>query len=155
MDTSTHGSWTTTYGSQGHVIPSLASNLPAYASFSTTGAGPYVHTSEVNPAAALTNPGGGTVAAEYYDPAGFSATLNLTDGKTHQVALYLADYDGQNRVETVQAFGPGNVALTAAISVSSFTGGVYLIFNVSGDVTFQFTHVAGGSAVLSGLFIDT
>jgi len=137
------------------VIPSLASSLPSYASFSTTGSGPYVHPSQVNPLSALQKPGGGTVAAEYYDPNGFGVTLNLTDGKTHQVALYLADYDGQNRIETVQAFGPGNVALTAPITVSSFTGGVYLIFNVSGDVTFKFTHVAGGSAVLSGLFIDT
>ena len=144
-----------TYGSSGEYITGLASALPSYASFSTTGSGPYVHSSEVNPLSALQKPGGGTIADEYYGNSNFNVTLDLTDGNTHQVALYAADFDGQNRTETVQAFGPGNVALTAPITVSSFTGGDYLIFNVSGSVTFQFTRVAGGSAVLSGLFIDT
>jgi hypothetical protein len=34
---------------------------------------------------------------------------------------------------------------------SSFTGGQYLVWTVSGTVTFRLTHLAGINAVLSGL----
>jgi hypothetical protein len=39
-------------------------------------------------------------------------------------------------------------------TVSAFGGGVYLVFNVSGHVRFQFTSLAGPNAVLSGLFLS-
>lgn len=39
-------------------------------------------------------------------------------------------------------------------TVSSFGGGQYLVWNVSGNVTFRITTLAGPDAVLSGLFSD-
>ena len=38
--------------------------------------------------------------------------------------------------------------------MSSFQGGVYLVWQVSGDVVIQITRLAGANAVLSGLFLD-
>jgi hypothetical protein len=130
----------------------VGSSLPGYAAFATTGNGPFVHTSEVNALSPLQKPGGGTIAAEYYDPSGFNVTLSLTDGQTHVVAIYMADYDGQNRTESVQAFA-GNSPLTSPVTISNFTGGDYVVFDVSGSVTFTFTHLGGGSAVFDGLFV--
>ena len=39
-------------------------------------------------------------------------------------------------------------------SISDFTGGVYLQWNVSGDVVITVTRTAGANAVVNGLFID-
>ena len=38
--------------------------------------------------------------------------------------------------------------------MSSFSGGEYLVWDVSGNVTFKITKVAGVNAVLSGIFFD-
>ncbi len=39
-------------------------------------------------------------------------------------------------------------------TVSSFVNGDWLIYNISGSVTFRFTKTHGPNALLSGLFID-
>jgi hypothetical protein len=54
----------------------------------------------------------------------------------------------------VQVFDSHGNALTSPVTVNSFTGGTYVLFNVTGSVTFNFAHISGGSAVLSGLFVD-
>lgn len=55
----------------------------------------------------------------------------------------------------MQVLSPANPnAVLATESVSSFTGGEYLSFDVSGSVIFRITRTQGGSAVLSAVFID-
>ncbi len=52
----------------------------------------------------------------------------------------------------ISAGGSGIVLDTR--TVSSFTSGVYLEWQVSGDVVITITKEAGANAVLSGLFLD-
>jgi len=149
-----------TYGSGGYVVAGdntypTAISLPGTVSYTNTGSGPFYYPSDYGLSSALQRPNGpGRVASEFYASASFNVTLSFSTAGTHRIALYMADYDNQNRTESVQAFDSHGNALTSATSVSNFTGGTYLLFNVSGSVTFTFTHIAGGSAVLAGLFID-
>jgi hypothetical protein len=81
--------------------------------------------------------------------------VNLgADGSTHQVALYLVDWDNKGRSERVDVFDAPTGVRYDTRTVSAFGGGVYLVFNVSGHVRFQFTSLAGPNAVLSGLFLS-
>jgi hypothetical protein len=43
-------------------------------------------------------------------------------------------------------------AVLATQSVSGFSGGQYLSFNASGNVTFRFTNVGSVNAVISGVW---
>ena len=80
--------------------------------------------------------------------------VNLTDGQTHQVSLYFLDWDKAGRSETVGVYDTATGALLDSRTVSSFSGGEYLVWDVSGNVTFKITKVAGVNAVLSGIFFD-
>jgi len=72
--------------------------------------------------------------------------------KTHQVALYFLDYDYRNRAETIQI----SDALTGSVldteSVSNFSQGKYLVWNMSGDVNVTIANAGGLNEVLSGIF---
>ena len=80
--------------------------------------------------------------------------VNLTDGQTHNLELYLLDWDSNSRVEQVQVSDATTGAVLDTQSVSSFHSGVYLDYAVSGHVSITFTHQAGANAVLSGLFLE-
>ena len=101
---------------------------------------------------ALSNPAGGRIAACWYSAGSFSVGVNLTDGQTHQVSLYFLDWDKAGRSETVGVYDTATGALLDSRTVSSFSGGEYLVWDVSGNVTFKITKVAGVNAVLSGIF---
>ena len=98
------------------------------------------------PAAASPTPG--------TPPTSFTIDVNLTDGQTHDVALYFLDWYSGGRNETVQVTDAATGAVLDTETVSSFSGGDYLQWAVSGDVEFTFTKTAGTNAVLTGLFFD-
>ena len=78
--------------------------------------------------------------------------LNITDGNTHQVALYCVDWDTFVRRERVDVLdGNGNLLDTQNLN-SSFHNGVYLVWNLSGHVKLRVTLTGGANAVASGLF---
>jgi hypothetical protein len=132
--------------------------LPSYATVSTTGTA-FTWSASTSDVRALLKPEdpanpNNRLAAHWYGST-FDADVSLTDGQTHRVSLYLVDFDGQSRAETVQVLSAANPNLVLATeSVSNFTSGEYLSFDVSGSVIFRITRTAGGSAVLSAVFID-
>jgi len=77
--------------------------------------------------------------------------INLTDGNTYQVALYLLDWNKANRSERIDVLNAAGAVIDSR-TVSSFSNGVYEVWNISGNVTFRITTIAGPSAVLSGIF---
>jgi hypothetical protein len=70
------------------------------------------------------------------------------------LALYFLDWDNQGRSEQVQITNAATGAVLDTETVSSFSQGVYLKWNVSGNVRITITRLAGNNAVLSGLFIN-
>jgi hypothetical protein len=60
------------------------------------------------------------------------------------VALYAVDYDHGSRAETV----------LDTRTLSGFVGGVYLVWDLTGNVTLRVTNTGPQNAVVSGLFFD-
>ena len=82
-----------------------------------------------------------------------SFDLNLTDGKVHEVSLYAADWDNKGRSEQVQIIDAATGTVLDTETLSSFTGGEYLSWNVSGNVVIKVTNLnPKANAVVNGLF---
>jgi len=81
-----------------------------------------------------------------------SWSMNVKVTGTHQLALYLVDYPNAGYAETITIKDAGMGAVLDTRSVQSFNGGVYEVWNVSGNVTVTLTSTAGHWAVLNGLF---
>ena len=79
--------------------------------------------------------------------------MNLTDGQVHPVSLYAVDWDSTGRSEQIQVLDGSSGAVLNTQTISNFSGGEYLTWNVSGNVEFKVTSLAGANAVVSGLFI--
>jgi hypothetical protein len=78
---------------------------------------------------------------------------NLTDGQAHQVALYAVDWDGNNtRSERVDVLDAGSGAVLDSRALTSFGGGAYLVWNVTGHVQIRVTRTGLFNAVISALF---
>jgi hypothetical protein len=93
------------------------------------------------------------IAACWYSGSSFSIDLNFSDGKAHQLALYLLDFDNYlGRTEEIEILDAGGVVVDTR-TVSSFSGGQYLVWNLSGQVKVRVTNTtAGSNAVVGGLF---
>ena len=85
-----------------------------------------------------------------------SLDLNFTDGNTHQVAVYLLDWDNYGpRTERVDIVDANNNTLDTR-TAASFTGGQYLVWNLSGHVIVRITNTNGSSnAAVSGIFFGS
>jgi len=130
-DTTTGAKYIGVYGTKGSVIAPGASSLPAGATFSISGDQMWTW------AAAF----GGSC---YYNNTPFTVTVNYTG----QVALYVIDWDHQNRNETITATG------AAPQNVSNFSSGTWLVYNVVGGATFTVTANAYPNGVLSAVMFQ-
>ncbi len=81
--------------------------------------------------------------------------VNLTDGNPHQVALYLLDWDGQDRSETITILDANTLNVLDARTVAGFQTGEYLVYRIQGHVLIQFTRLAGANAIANGIFFRT
>jgi uncharacterized delta-60 repeat protein len=158
VDTTAQGTWKGTYGSQGYNIIGDAASIPSYAQVTPSGKSDYTWASSTSDARALQLSASGStsrIASTWYSPTSFSVDVNITDGLTHALSLYLLDWDGGNsRAERVDVIDPltGQTLLTQ--NFSSFSAGQYLKLRVGGHVTIKITNTASPNAVLSGLFFD-
>jgi hypothetical protein len=160
-DTTTQGAWKGVYGASGYDIAGDTSadnpSLPAYvASVSLTGASTYIYESSTSDPRALQQSAPGAtsrVAAVWYAAPSFTITVNMADSAVHQVALYAMDEDS-NRSEQIDVIDSSTGQVLDTRQLSSFSSGVYLVWNVSGSVTFRITRTAGSNAVINGLFLD-
>jgi len=152
LDTTTSGSWQGTYGGDGWMLADVPASQPAYATVAVSGASTYVWAASTADIRGLQNPtAAGRLAAAWYATDNFTIDLNLTDGATHKIAVYCVDWDSNSRMQTVAVLDTsGNVLATSGLT--SFNGGQYLVWNITGHVTLRFTKTAGPNAVVSGLF---
>ena len=153
-DTTTHGSWRSIYGADGYTIAGDLSSNPSYVTPLITGASYYVwypSTSDVRAPQKASNPSD-RVAATWYASGQYFIDLNMTDGVQHQVALYCLDWDTTSRRQTIDVLDVNNNVLNTQTLSSSFNGGVYLVWNVTGHVKLRVTWTGGFNAVTSGLF---
>ena len=159
QDLATQGNWKSMYGVDGYNISQdlSASNpqIPSYASVSLSNTFNYLWNADTTDSRALRKPAPAAttgIAGTWFSDSGFSIDVKLNDGKTHEIALYTVDWDSTSRTETVQVIDDVSGTVLDARTLSSFHNGAYLVWNISGSVTFTITNSGNSNAVLSGLF---
>src|SRR5262249_44299763 len=140
-DTTHQGNWLGVYGSQGYSVVGGPAGYPAYAQVTPSGKTDYVWRPSTTDARALQGPGGGRVAATWYSRTSYDVDVNLTDGQTHGLALYLLDWDQGGLSQRIDVLDAQSGAALGSWTVSSFSAGKYLVLNVSGHVTLRFTRL--------------
>ncbi len=147
-DSTTKGNWQSLYGVDGHSIPGVSQTIPTYATFSVPNSNPYYTwaTNTSDPRALASS------ATCWWNPSGFS--IDLTVSGTHQISLYAVDWDNLGRVETITVTDAGTGTILDTRSLSNFSGGVYLLWNISGNVVITVTPTSGPNSVISGIFFD-
>jgi hypothetical protein len=154
-DTTTKGSWKTLYGADGNVIANYGQSVPTYATFGVEANTPtYTWATNTADPRALQTTTGSIASCWYSNPTTFYLDVNITDGNTHELALYAVDWDNYQggRSETVQVTDVNGNALDTLRTLSNYTGGTYLVWNISGHVRINVTLTGGGNAVVSGVF---
>jgi methionine-rich copper-binding protein CopC len=156
-DTTTKGNWSGTYGAAGYNVIGSKSSYPSYATITPSGQSSWTWASSTTDSRGLLIPGSSSsrIAAAWFSNSSFSIDVNLTDGLAHKVSLYALDWDSQGRSEQIKVVDPTDGTVLDTQTVSGFSGGKYLTWNVSGHVKFIISSLAGPNAVLSGLFLGT
>jgi uncharacterized protein (TIGR03437 family) len=156
QDATTQGSWKGVYGSDGYHVVNDTSNLPAYAQVSEGGNQSWTWAASTSNAQALQKALlNDRIAATWCANAAFTIEVNFTDGNRHQVALYALDYDRDGRTESVDVLDATSGAVLDSQSISGFSQGRYLVWDVAGHVRFRITRTVGANAVISGLFFQS
>ena len=154
LDTTTLGRWTGTYGGDGYIIPNDNTVLPAYATETTNAAQSYTWVSpSTDPRALQVSPGStARIASTFFSTSTFNFDINLTDGQTHQIALYCLDYETNQRSQTITIVDPATQAVLSTQPMSGMYGGVYAVWNISGHVVIKVTYTGGLTSVVGGVF---
>ena len=158
-DATTQGNWKGVYGSNGwNVSQDSSSNnptIPYYAGVTFSSASDFTwNASTTNVSALQTSAPGSSnrIAGTWYDNNEFSINVAINDGQTHTVALYALDWDHGNRTETIQVLDADSGAVLDSRNLANFENGIYLVWNIHGNVTFKVINTGPTNAVLSGLF---
>jgi hypothetical protein len=152
-DKTTQGNWKGVYGLDGHSIITHNVKLPPYAKVSALGKSDYAWSDTTQDVRALQKPTGTSrVAACWYSSTGFTVDLNLTDGQAHRVALYFLDWDRAGRAQLVEVIDPSNNTVLNTQTISNFQDGMYLVWDVKGQVRIRLSRLSGPNSVVMGLF---
>jgi hypothetical protein len=81
--------------------------------------------------------------------------MYFTDPNTHELALYMVDFEGFNRTQTLSILNADTNAVLVTKQISNFSGGVYAVFQVTGHVILRLSYNGGQSAVINGMFFAT
>jgi hypothetical protein len=159
-DTTTAGSWIGAYGIDGYIVSQDGSiKIPGYAQLTFTGNANWTWAASTIDVRALQKPEkpSDRIAGTWFASSSFTIDVNLTDGKSHQVALYALDWDANGRAETIEVYDATTSALldSRTLSAGTFQAGAYLVWNVQGHIKFEVERNAGPNAVVSGLFFGT
>jgi uncharacterized delta-60 repeat protein len=155
LDTTTGGSWKGVYGLDGYIIIGNSASAPSYGTAVPTGNLDYVWIGSTGETRATQKASSATdrLAACWYSSGTFTIDVNFTDASLHQVALYMLDWDNEDgRTQQVEVVDANNHVLDTRM-ISRFSGGQYLVWNLSGHVTIRVTNTNPNvNAVVSGIF---
>ncbi len=154
-DTTTQGNWQSIYGSDGYNLSQGAESLPPYVQLSLAGNNDCSWSPSTNDRRALQKPSD-RLSACWYSSGSFTIDLNLAAGQTHQVSLYLLDWDSYlgGRSQKLEVIDTSTGQVLDTRIVSSFSGGQYVTWTLGGHVQIRVTNLAASdnNSVLSGIF---
>jgi hypothetical protein len=153
-DATTQGNWKSVYGADGYTILGDVTSYPSYVTVTPSNQSAWTWEASTTDLRGLqkADPGATDRIAACWFGSQFSVDVNLTDGKTHQITLYATDWDTTNRAETIQIVDEASGKVLDTESISSFHNGIYLSWNISGNVVFNFAVTGGANAVVNGFF---
>ena len=155
LDSSTHGSWKGVFGADGYNVIGDSSTYPAYARITAANKSDWTWQWSTADVDALQRFGGtDRIAACWYSGAGFSIDCAITDGQKHRVTLYCLDWDGAGRNQILQVTDGDTGSILNTQTISAFSGGVYVSWDITAHVKITVTPNAG-NAVISGIFFGT
>ena len=154
-DTTTQGNWKSKYGAEGYTVVDDSAKNPSYAAGVTSSlATDYSWVSSTMDLRALQKAAAADrIATSWYSSSFFYVDLNFTDQTTHQVAVYCVDWDSHGRTQTIDILDASTNAVLNTQSISNFSNGVYLVWNVTGHVKVRVSRTNSSiNAVVSGIF---
>ena len=139
-NTTTQGSWIGTYGAQGYDVIASGSSLPADVTVTPSGAATYTWANPTTLVNGLQVPPKGStrIAAAWYSGSSFTVDVDVASG-SYNLELYVLDYDDHGRSEQIQLTNAGTGAVLSTQTVSSFSGGTYMNWTITGNVLVTFT----------------
>lgn len=151
-DTATSGDWSAVYGGDGVVLAGDSTRVPNYANVAIAGQQAWTWLPWTDDARALRkNDNSGRLAATWFGTA-MEIAVAVPAGSAKKVTLYAIDWDTNQRAQRIDVVDAQSGKLLDSRTISSFTSGAYLSWQVSGQVIFKVTRVAGANAVVSALF---
>ncbi|HKQ53664.1 MAG TPA: LamG-like jellyroll fold domain-containing protein [Pyrinomonadaceae bacterium] len=159
-DTTTKGSWRGVYGNDGYRLAGEAAFFPSYAQITTSGRNDYTWAATTTDVRAVQKASNGAdrIAACWYNGTEFNVNVDVTDGWQHHATLYVLDWDGNDtRQQRIDVIDVATGTVLDSRSLTAYSGGQYLVWNVKGSVTFRVVNTGAttSNAVVSGLFLDT
>src|SRR4029077_4211153 len=122
VDATTQGNWPGIYGRDGYLVANDAASIPPFAQVTLAGQSAWTWAMPSSDVRALVRPGNPTqrIASTFYASTTFSVDVNITDGATHQVALYVLAFDRLGRTEIIDVLDA--ISLTPLNGVGLFGG---------------------------------
>ena len=156
-DRSTSGTWKGVYGKNGYLLPGIGKKAPEQADIKVVGR-QLNGQLKTNEARALQCETGEDRAIAGYVDGQFSVEILSENTKPRKITLYMLDwgYDDPKKARTSEVSATNSItgAVYDVRKVESYREGVYLTYEVTGNVTFKFARVKGPTAALSGVFFD-
>lgn len=153
FDTATEGNWKSTYGQYGYTVIGDSSGGSGTVNPSGDRTGIWA-SSSTDPRALERAPGSGRIAAMWHQPNNVLVDVGFPDNTIHEVAVYFLDWNLKGRSETVEILDSTTGAVLDTRTVSNFTKGTYVVWDVSGNFKVQIKRVSGNNAVVSGVFFS-
>jgi thermitase len=154
-DTTTQGSWSGVYGASGYNVIDGTTSYPSNVTVTPSNQLNYIWSSSTTDARALQlSPLSGTrIAATWYTYSSFNIDMAFSDTAQHRLAIYCLDWDELSRSQTISILDGTSNAVLDSRSVTNFSAGEWVVWNVSGHVIVQVSNT-GPNAVISGLFFN-
>jgi hypothetical protein len=155
-DTGTGGNWLGLYGSQGYSLANDAASIPGFVQLGTSNASLWTWAASTTDPRGLQRPAPATdrMIGTWFDNGAFTIDLNLTDALTHQVSVYVTDWDARGRSQRIDVIDSATGTVLDTQTVSGFVGGQYLVWAIKGHVQLRVTRLGGDNAVASAVFFD-
>ncbi|MGV3772012.1 MAG: chitobiase/beta-hexosaminidase C-terminal domain-containing protein [Verrucomicrobiales bacterium] len=152
IDTTTQGDWNGVYGGDGNRIAAQGGTLPSYVTTTFSGSSEWVwNYNSTDKAALQKNNSTDRVASCWYAASSHTVNFQINDGLSHRLAIYCLDWDGAGRKQTLTLTDSDTGAVLNSQTISSFSEGVWVVWNIKGKVTLTVKSITG-NAVVNGIF---
>jgi hypothetical protein len=153
FDSKTRGSWKGVYGSNGYNVIGAGASYDSFTVktvnySSLTWQRPSTLPSALQHPSDLSRLATAIYSADYFD-----MNFTVSGSAPRQVAFYCVDFGARNRRQAIELLDSTGRSLTN-ITVSNFSEGLYVVWQVHGKVTFRVRNLGPLQAVVSGIFAD-